>query len=151
MRLPSARRVNARRGKQRGLSAMLVLAVMVLLAGVATYAVSLVTSASNSQAREVAHARTVQVAQTGLDWGRYLISNGPAPQCAALTQLNTLPGNLASMTASVRCVQVLNTTESGSPLRMFRIDVSACNAASCPQAAAGKDYVEHSVSAVVER
>jgi MSHA biogenesis protein MshP len=139
---------------QRGLSSLLVIALLALLGGLTTYAVGLVTSVHGDLARELSFARATQAAEAGLDWGRFRISNGAAPQCAASQTLNALPGTLQAYRVTVRCVANGPYTESGQPRRIFRLTATACNlpaAGLCPNAVASADYVERTVSTLVER
>ncbi len=138
---------------QRGVSGILVIAVLVLLSAISSFAVGLVSSVHNSQARALSHARAVQAAQAGLDWGRWRISAGGAANCTALQTLTTLPGTLRPYAVTVRCSASGPFVEDAATLRVYRIDSTACNragAGTCP-AAAGADYVQASLSAIVER
>lgn len=139
---------------QRGVSGVMVIAVLVLLSGLCTYAVGLVTSVQDSQARELSFARATQAAEAGLDWGRFRITGGAAAVCTALQSINTLPGTLQPYVVTVRCTASGPHTEGPASVRVYRIDSSACNVAAagaCPAATAGADYVQASTSAWVER
>jgi MSHA biogenesis protein MshP len=142
------------RSHQRGLSGLLVLAVLVLLASVSAYAVGLVTSVHSGYARELSHSRASQAAQAGLDWGRYRVLAGAAPLCTAAQNITTLPGTLQPYTVTVRCTTTGPYTETGAPVRAYRLLATACNqplAGQCPNAAAGADYVENTVSTLLTR
>jgi MSHA biogenesis protein MshP len=139
---------------QRGFSALLVLAVLVMVGAVVPFAVGLVTAVHDGHARALSHARATQAAEAGLDWGRYHISSG-AP-CAPLQSINTLPGTLRPYTVSVRCTQPTPAvSDMGTTLTAYRIVATACNqplAGSCPNTAStAADYVERSVSTVAHR
>ena len=139
---------------QRGVSGIMVIAVLVLLSGLSTYAVGLVTSVQDSLARELSFARATQAAQAGLDWGRWRISAGAVPVCSALQSINTLPGTLQPYVVTVRCTASGPHTEGVASVRVYRIDSTACNraaAGNCPAATASADYVQASTSAWVER
>jgi MSHA biogenesis protein MshP len=139
------------RPSQRGVSALLVLAVLVMLASITTYAVSLVTSAASSQARQVSHSRAQQAAQAGLQWAQWRVRVAATPQCPANAVFNALPGQLAPYRAIVSCTLARSTTEGGAPVNIYRLDVTACNAAACPQTNPAAGYVEHRLSALVAR
>jgi MSHA biogenesis protein MshP len=140
--------------QQRGVSSVLILAVLTVLGAVLTYAIGLVTSVHSGFARELSHARATQAAAAGLDWGRYRISSGAAPLCAAALTLNTLPGTLQPYSVTVRCTLTGTVTESAVPVQRYRISATACNvpaAGTCPNPAASADYVESQVNALAER
>jgi Tfp pilus assembly protein PilX len=128
-----------------------VLAVLVMLASITTYAVSLVTSAASSQARQISHGRAQQAAQAALQWAQWRVRVATPAQCPAAATLNNLPGTLAPYTANVRCALARSTTEAGLPVNVYRLDVTACNAAACPQANPTAGYVEHRLSTLVSR
>lgn len=140
--------------RARGFSALLVIAVLVLLGGVATYAVGLVTAVHSGFARELSFARSDEAAQAGLDWGRWRVSAGPVALCAPVQSIKTLPGTLRPYTVSVRCTATGPFTESGLPVRAYRLTATACNqpvAGACPNPVAGADYVERSVGILIVR
>lgn len=145
-----------RRQAQRGLSGMLVIAVLVVLGGLTTYSVGLVTSVHSGYARELSFSRARQAAQAGADWGRFRISNGAAPVCAATQSINTLPGALLPYTVTVRCTLVASVNEApaAAPINVYQISASACNvplAGACPNAVASADYVEYQATVRAER
>jgi MSHA biogenesis protein MshP len=148
MRSPRARR-------QRGFSALMIIAVLVMVGAVVPFAVGLVTSVHDGHARALSHARATQAAEAGLDWGRYRIGNGAAATCTALQSINTLPGTLLPYTVSVRCTLSVSASESGVTVNAYRLVATACNqplAGACPNAASNAaDYVERSVSTLVQR
>lgn len=140
--------------RQRGVSGIMVIAVLVLLSGLSVYAVGLVTSVQDSMARELSHARARLAAEAGLDWGRWRISAGAAALCTASQSLNTLPATLQPYTVTVRCTASGPYTEGATTVRRFRIDSVACNlpaGGACPAANVGADYVQASASALAER
>lgn len=142
------------RRSQRGLSALLMIAVLVLLGGLTVYAFGLVTSVHSGYARALSFARADEAAQAGLDWGRYQVSALPAPACTALQTINTLPGTLRPYTVSVRCNVFGPYTEGGAPVRTYQIRATACNrpfAGACPNAVAGADDVERTVTTLITR
>jgi len=142
------------RRRQRGLSGLLVIAVLVLLGGVSAYAVALVTSVHSGLARDISFARASQAAEAGLDWGRYRVTAGAVATCTAVQSINSLPGTLQPYTVTVLCTATGPYLESGLPVRAYRITATACNvplAGQCPNAAAGADYVERTVTALIVR
>lgn len=153
MNVPTKRQATQRR-PQRGVSGIMVIAVLVLLSGLSVYAVGLVTSVQDSLARDLSHARATAAADAGLDWGRWRISAGGAAVCTASQSLTTLPATLQPYTVTVRCSASGPYTEGPATLRRYRIDSVACNqpaGGACPAASVGADYVQASASVLVER
>ena len=140
---------------QRGLSALLMIAVLVLLGGIRVYAFGLVTSVHRGYARELSFAGADQAAQAGLDWGRYRVRPGVVPICTPPQSINTLPGTLRPYTVTIQCDPGLAAnTEGALMLRTYRITATACNqplAGACPNPVAGADYVERTVTALITR
>lgn len=143
-----------KRWHQRGVSGVMVIAVLVLLGGLSVYAVGLVTSVHDGTTRELAYARATLAAEAGLDWGRWRVRAAAAPLCAPAQTLTTLPGTLAPYAVTVRCTASGPFTEGAATVRVYRIDASACNlpaAGTCPNATASADYVQAGASALIER
>jgi MSHA biogenesis protein MshP len=139
----------------RGASSLLVIAVMVLLGGLSVYVTGLVSSVSNGYAMEMNLARARQAAESGLEWGRYvMLQNGAA--CTAVQNV-VMPGSLAPYTVTVRC-STGGADLAGPPASFvqYRLSVTACNIPSggnCPNTsiAPGSDYVERRLTALVDR
>jgi MSHA biogenesis protein MshP len=141
-------------GSQRGLSSLMVIAVLVVLGTVSAFAVNLVVSAHAGSAREVSHARAGMAARAGLDWGRFRVQALAVPLCAGTQSIAALPGTLAPYTVTVRCSVAAPVQEAGSAVRAYRLSATACNlpaGAACPNAAGGAGYVERTVGVLVVR
>ena len=139
---------------QRGLSGILILAVLVVLGALLTYSIGLVTSVHSGFARELSFARATQAAEAGLDWGRFRVSNGAAALCLPAQTLTTLPGTLQPYAVTVRCTLSGSYSETGATVRRYRLTATACNlplAGNCPNPVASADYVERQVSGLAER
>jgi MSHA biogenesis protein MshP len=145
----------APRHRQRGLSGVMIIAVLVVVGAALPFAVGLVTAVNDGHARSLSFARATQAAEAGLDWGRWRIASGVAPACSALQSINTLPGTLRPYTVSLRCQLSVTVNEGGSTLRAYRLEATACNqplAGQCPNAAANAaDYVERRLSTLAHR
>lgn len=90
--------------------------------------------------------RAYAAARSGIEWGAFdSLRNG---NCAALTPL-ALGGTLAGYTVTVTCVRTPGLNEGGVIIAMDTITATACNAAVCPPAAPGPNYVERQITAVV--
>lgn len=146
---PSSRLIH-----QRGVSGVMVIAVLVLLGGLTSFAVGLVTSVQSSYARELSFARATQAAEAGLDWGRWRVTAAAVPTCSASQTLITLPGTLLPYAVTVRCTLSGTYLEGPATVRMYQLNSTACNlpaGGQCPNSVASGDYVQATASAIVER
>lgn len=139
----------------RGASAVLVIAVLVLLGGLSVHVVGLVSSVNNGYAMEANLMRATQAAESGLEWARFRVLQSNQP-CAPLQNV-VMPGSLGPYTVTVRCI-VGGTDFTGPPATwtQYRLTVTACNlpsAGACPNTGLnpGNDYVERRASALIER
>jgi len=145
----------APRRRCRGVSGVLIIAVLVMLGSLTTFAVGLVTSVHSGYARELSASRAQQAALAGLDWARFRIANGGAPLICPVTQtLTTLPGTLQPYAVTV-CWVLNSYPEAGLTVQLYRITATACNlpaGGNCPNLATpSADYVQFTATAVVER
>lgn len=139
----------------RGASAVLVIALLVLLGSLSVYVIGLVSSVNNGYAMEVNLLRATQAAEGGLEWMRFrMLRNNAA---CTLVQNVVMPGSLGAYTVTVRCT-TLGVDNSGPPASFiqYRVTATACNipqAGSCPNNSInpGTDYVERRVTALVDR
>ncbi len=135
--------------RQRGLGAITIIVVLVLLAGLAAAIVRLGSAAQTTAAQELLAARAAQAARAGLQWGLYQAFKGPWTACAGTSSTLDL-GAENGMRVTVSCSSTLyNEGESapGTPatVRVYTLDAVACNSASaCPDNAlvARPGYVE---------
>jgi len=139
---------------QRGASGMLSLLVLVVLAGLVTYAFGLVSQASAGLARDHAHARAQLAAQAGLDWGRWRVMTPATPLCPATVNLTGLPGSLAGVTVTLRCQASPPRLEDGVLLHTYTLEATACNVplgGVCPSTSTAAGYVQAVAAAQVTR
>ena len=146
--MPSVRRM-------RGASAVLVIALLVLLGSLSVYVVGLVSSVNNGYTMEFNLMRASQAAESGLEWGRFRMMQNNVP-CTAVQNV-AMPGSLAPYTVTLRCTAG-GADMAGPPasLVQYRLTATACNiplGGSCPNTSLnpGGDYVERQVSALVDR
>jgi MSHA biogenesis protein MshP len=136
---------------QRGFSIVTAIFLIVVLAALGAFAVSMFRVQQTSAAFDELGARAYQAAQAGIEWGAWqVLRNGGA--CAGATNL-PLPGSLVSFTVTVNCTSTTH-TEAGNPVTIYRLTATACNqpaGGACPNPAPGPDYVERQVQAAVER
>lgn len=140
------------RRRQGGISIVTAIVLIVILAALAAFAVSVSRSQHQSAALDVLGARAYQAAQAGIEWGAWQVLQGPGT-CAAATGNLALPGSLSGFTATVTCASTSH-TEAGNPVTIYQLTATACNqpaAGACPNPAPGPDYVERQVQGAMER
>jgi MSHA biogenesis protein MshP len=139
----------------RGVSSLLVLALLVTLASLAVHATGLVTAAIGDDARALAEARAAEAAAAGLEWGRRRAAVPAVPVCTPVQTITTLPGTLQPFAVTVRCAAGPLVVDAGVPLRRYQLTATACNvplAGACPNAATdGPGYVQRTVQVVLHR
>ncbi len=134
---------------QTGFSIITAIFLIVVLAALGAFAVSMSRVQQMSAAFDELGARAYLAAQAGIDWGAWQVLRG-AGTCAAATGSPALPGSLALFTVTVTCTSTSH-TEAGTPVTLHQLTATACNQAPCPNPAPGPDYVERQVQAAVER
>lgn len=137
---------------QRGFSIVTAIFLIVVLAALGAFAVSLLRAQQSSAAFDELGARAYQAAQSGIEWGAWQVLRGPGT-CAAATGNLALPGTLAPFTVTVECASTAH-TEAGNPVTIYQLMATACNqpaSGACPNPAPGADYVERQVQGTVER
>lgn len=123
--------------EQRGLGAISIVIVLVLLAGIAAAVVRLNAAAQGTAAQEMLAARAAQAARAGLQWGLYQAFKGTWTTCNGVSStLDMATEN--GMRVTVGCNSTLyNEGESaaGTPrtVRVYTLDAVACNGSgNCP-------------------
>jgi MSHA biogenesis protein MshP len=148
------------RAKQRGFSLILALFLLVSLAAMGAYLLTVSTMQQETSAADELGARAYQAAHSGIDWGLYELlrdSGGAyASACDAAVapavptaQTFALGGALSAFSVKVECSATAPTTEGAtSGLRAYVLKATACNQASCP-GTQGPTYVERQLQATV--
>ena len=134
---------------QRGLGAIAVILVLVLLSALAAAVVRLSQGQQTGLALDIGAARASAAARAGVEWGLYQAFKGGWTTCAGASQTLDLTTD-TGMRVTVTCnSSSYNEGESapGTPrvVRIYTLDAVACNGGStCPDAtAAGRPgYVE---------
>lgn len=135
--------------KQRGFSLITAIFLLVVIAALGTFAVTLSTSQQQSAAQDVLGSRAYQAARAGIEWGAYQALNG-AIACgtlAAPVPTNvTLPANttLQNFTVRVDCGTAA-ASEAGATVTMYQLTSTAS------QGAGTSSYVERQVSATIAK
>ena len=135
------------RSRSRGFALMLALFMLVSLAAIGAYLLSISTGQTIAVAEDVAAANAYQAARTGIDWAAYQILRNPGGAFAtgcdggATNQTLTLSGGLAGFYAEVACQSPGTEIEGGTTLRGYQVTVTACNQTPCGSSP-GPTYVE---------
>jgi len=143
-------------GRQRGVSIISAILLIVLLTGLGAVIVAVGQVQSAAAGLDVAGSRAGHAAQAGIEWGKYQVLIPAAPVCPAAFPLAGLPGSLAPYTVTVTCAVSGPYTEGAATLSRYTITATACNqpaAGACPNPAPapGPSYVERQLTAQVER
>lgn len=137
---------------QRGFSIITAIFLVVVLAALGAFAVSMFRTQQLAAALDELGARAYQAAQAGIEWGAWQVLRGSGT-CAAATGNLALPGSISGFTATVTCASTSH-TEAGNPVTIYQLTVTACNqpvGGACPNPAPGPDYVERQVQGTLER
>jgi MSHA biogenesis protein MshP len=130
------------RKMQRGFSLISAIFLLVVIAALGTFAVTLSTTQQQSAALDVMGARAYQAARAGIEWGAYqVLRNGGA--CAPVTPLPVLSGTLSGFGVSVACTPT-PTIENAVPVTLYLLTSTA------QQGAVGTpNYVERQISVTI--
>jgi MSHA biogenesis protein MshP len=138
-----------RHHRQRGLSLVTAIFLLVVLAGLAAVIVNVTTQQQTSSALDVQGTRAYLAARAGVEWGlhRQLISGAlcSATSGASTTNSFALPAGstLSQFTVTVVCTTTLLDT-----LKRYRIRATSCNqptGGACPNGNNSTDYVQRVV------
>jgi MSHA biogenesis protein MshP len=147
---------------QQGFSVVTAIFLIVILAALAVYSVSMFRVQQAGASLDQMSVRALQAAQSGLDFGAFTILNPVAlPVCAPPpgppTVLATLafPGNssLGLLRTTVICTRTQH-LEAGATVSLYQIIATSCYPAAagvCPNPAPLGDYVERQIQGAVER
>lgn len=127
--------------RARGFALVLALFLIVSIAGIALFLLAVSNVQVETGVMDEQAARAYQAARAGLDWGAYrVLRDGVCP--AGTT---TIP--LFGFNAQVTCTSIGSESEGGSPVNMYRIVSTGCNASPCGTPTAG--YVERQLQLTV--
>ena len=114
----------------RGFVLVLAVFLIVTLAAVGVYLVTVSTGQSQAISQDVAGARAYQAARAGIEWGTYrrLIANSCVNTPGTAVPLPGLPGYCAV----VVCTQAGTTeTEGSASISVYRVTATGCNVSPC--------------------
>ena len=127
---------------QRGFSLVSAIFLLVVIAALGTFAVTLSTTQQQSAALDVLGARAYQAARAGIEWGAYQALRSSS--CSAPpTTLAALPGTLASFTVTVQCFSTA-ASEAGTAITIYQLTSTATQGTP-----ATPNYVERQMSVTI--
>ena len=134
-------------GRQTGFVLVLAIFMLVVLASIAAYLLTISTLQVQTAAQDELGARAYQSARVGIEWGTYQILRAPAQPFATActagsgTQTIALTGQLAGFSVAVACQAGASQTEGATTYRAYTVSATGCNQATCP-GTANATYVE---------
>jgi len=129
---------------QSGFSLISAIFLLVVIAALGTFAVTISTTQQQSAALDVMGARAYQAARAGIEWGAFqVLQNG---SCVAASPALTLPDTLAGFNVIVTCIPSPSNPfdEAGTAVNMFQLISTATQGT-----ATTPDYVERQMSVTI--
>lgn len=130
---------------QRGFSLVSAIFLLVVIAALGTFAVTLSTTQHQSAALDVMGARAYQAARAGIEWGAYQVLQGGGA-CAANTNMpaGTLGGTLNGFAVNVACTSTPPYTEATLPVTIYQLTSTATQGT-----VATPNYVEREMAVTI--
>jgi MSHA biogenesis protein MshP len=145
------------RHAQSGFSIVTAIFLVVVLAALGVFILTVTGVQQSSQALDVQGVRAYQAARAGIEWGAFQVLDpnnalGSAPPAcpASPFTLPALAGSLSPFTVTVTCAATA-TTEGNRDIRVFAMVSTACNQAPCPNPAPAAGYVERQLTATLSK
>lgn len=128
--------------RQLGFSLISAIFLLVVIAALGTFAVTISTTQQQSAALDVLGARAYQASRAGIEWGAYqVLRNGGCP--ASPTVLAALPNTLANFRVQVDCLSTA-AYEANATVTMYQL-ISTATQGTSP----APDYVERQMSVTI--
>jgi MSHA biogenesis protein MshP len=146
------------RSAQRGFSIVTAIFLVVVLALLGAFIVSVTGLQQSSTQLDMQGVRAYHAARAGVEWAAFQILTPVAdtpPACpTSPTHITGLGGSLSTFTVTVTCTETGVITESNRNVRTYRIVSDACNepagGVSCPGGASPL-YVDRQIEVVLSR
>ena len=143
---------------QRGFSIVTAIFLVVVLALLGAFIMSVTGLQQSSTQLDVQGVRAYHAARAGVDWAAFQIltplASTPPPCPASPTHITGLSGSLSPFTVTVTCTVTSTTTEGNRNVTTYLIVSDACNepagGVSCPGGASPR-YVDRQVEVVISR
>jgi MSHA biogenesis protein MshP len=144
------------RQRSRGFALIAAIAILVVLAALGAFIVSVTGLRDQGQALDILGSRALSAARAGIEWNMHKIhvleTASPTSfySCPAATNM-TFGGALSAITVTVSCSMVAP-TENGDTVRVYQITSTACSVpdgtGACPNPSSDSpSYVERQVVA----
>jgi len=147
--------------REKGFAMFAAIAILVILAALGAFVVSVTGLRSQSTTLDVLGSRALLAARAGIEWNMYNIQNpetNPAvvpPFVCPLVATNlNFGGTLSDFRVTVLPCTTTTATEAGSTVRVYQIVAIACNfptGGACPNNASNNpSYVERQITVLTE-
>jgi MSHA biogenesis protein MshP len=128
---------------QRGFSLISAIFLLVVIAALGTFAVTLFTTQQQSAAMDVLGARAYQASKAGIEWGAYqVLKNGGCP--ASPTVLSALPNTLANFSVQVDCLST-PVSEASATITIYQLTSTATQGTTVGT----PDYIQRQMSVTI--
>lgn len=139
---------------QSGFSLPTAIFIIVILAALGAFMVTLGSGQQTGLAQDVIGVRVLQAARAGIEWGSYQVLNTTGSFRTSCDTGTAAPVNLPALqgmpgiTVKVECSSAAY-AEGASALHSYQLTVTACNNATCPNSSAAlpASYVERRLTA----
>ncbi|HXU92161.1 MAG TPA: hypothetical protein VFP33_00745 [Gallionella sp.] len=131
---------------QKGFSLVSAIFLLVVVAALGAFAVTISTTQNQSQSMDLMGSRAYQAARAGIEWAAFNVANGPVPWAgcpAAPGAPVAMDGNLAVFTVTVTCVSA-PFVEGGATVWVYDVTSTAVVTGAVP---GSPDYVERQLNA----
>jgi MSHA biogenesis protein MshP len=128
---------------QRGFSLISAIFLLVVIAALGTFAVTLSTTQQQSAALDVMGSRAYQAARAGIEWGAYQALQNNS--CSTSTPLTGLPNTLANFAVTVQCTPTV-ASEANATVTMYDLKSTATQGT-----VTKPDYVERQISVTLAK
>ena len=131
-------------GSQRGFAIVSAIFLLVVLAALGAFMVTLSTVQHTSSTQDLQGTRAYQAARVGIEWGAYQVLRSAS--CAASTSLTLPAPSLTGFTVTVGCSEAAGSpyTEGDNLIRVYQLTSTARFGT-----AASSNYVERQLTAAI--
>ena len=149
-----ARKDCQRACRQRGFSLPTAIFLLVTLAMLGAFVVSVTGFQQKASTLDIQGSRALQAARAGVEWGAYQVLRGAnvppgVPGCFAATNLTFDGTSMSGFTTTVTCTRTTH-SELTATVYMDQITAVACNQTPCPNAApTSADYIERQITTTI--
>jgi MSHA biogenesis protein MshP len=128
------------RARSGGFALMAALFIIVTLAAIGAYLLTISTGQAAAASQDEQAARAYQAARAGIDWGAYQILANSS--CAGSQTIALQQGSLAGFWVKVDCSLIANETEGAVSESAYLVVATGCNRNACGPANTDALYVE---------